>query len=305
MYTITEGYAPYLEYQTWYRICGDLHHGLTPLVVAHGGPGCTHDYVDAFRDIAQSGRAVIHYDQLGNGRSTHLPDKLADFWRPALFLAELDNLLRHLGIADNYALLGQSWGGMLGAEHAVTQPAGLKALIIANSPASMALWLSAAARLRSELPQEVQDCLLEHETAGTLDSDAYRAASQVFYQRHVCRLDPWPEEVKRTFDAMDADPTVYHAMNGPTEFHVIGSMKDWSIIDRLCAIAVPTLLISGRYDEAAPEVVAPFAEHIRDVEWIIFEQSSHMPHVEERAACMAAVNDFLTRKLSDAGGGEA
>ncbi|AUH01344.1 alpha/beta hydrolase [Prodigiosinella confusarubida] len=296
MYYITEGYAPYLEYQTWYRICGNLHNGMTPLVVAHGGPGCTHDYVDAFRDIAKTGRAVIHYDQLGNGRSTHLPDQPADFWQPSLFLAELDTLLCHLGIENNYALLGQSWGGMLGAEHAVTNPPGLKALIIANSPASMALWLQAASRLRSELPEEVQATLLAHESAGTLDSDEYKAASQVFYQRHVCRLDPWPDDVKRTFDAMDLDPTVYHAMNGPTEFHVIGSMKEWTVIDRLSAIDVPVLLISGYYDEAAPEVVQPFADHIKDVEWVIFEHSSHMPHVEEREACMAKVATFLQQK---------
>lgn len=295
MSSIREGYAPFRDYQTWYRICGDLHSGLAPLVVAHGGPGCTHDYVDAFRDIAASGRAVIHYDQLGNGRSTHLPDKPASFWQVSLFLEELNNLLHHLGIADNYALLGQSWGGMLTAEHAVTRPAGLRAAVIANSPASMALWLQAAARLRAALPPEVQQCLLTHEAAGTLASEAYRAASQVFYQRHVCRLDPWPPEVKRTFAAMDADPTVYHAMNGPTEFHVIGSMKDWSIIDRLPAIAVPVLLISGRFDEAAPEVVQPYADLIPDNQWVIFEASSHMPHVEERQACMQTVSAFLAR----------
>ncbi len=297
MYDIVEGHAPFREYKTWYRICGDLRSGMTPLVVAHGGPGCTHDYVDAFRDVAETGRAVVHYDQIGNGRSTHLRDKPADFWQPSLFLAELDSLLKHLGIQDNYALLGQSWGGMLGSEHAVTTPPGLQALIIANSPASMGLWLQAAARLRSALPPEVQATLLAHEVAGTIASDEYKAASQVFYQRHVCRLDPWPDEVKRTFDAMDTDPTVYHAMNGPTEFHVIGSLKDWSVIDRLHAIDVPVLLISGRHDEAAPEVVQPFADRIKDVEWVIFENSSHMPHVEERAACMGVVTDFLKRRL--------
>lgn len=298
MYDIVEGHAPFRDFETWYRVCGDLGSGMTPLVVAHGGPGCTHDYVDAFRDIAETGRAVIHYDQIGNGRSTHLRDKPADFWKPALFLDELASLLKHLGIADNYALLGQSWGGMLGAEHAVTTPPGLQALIIANSPASMGLWLQAAARLRNELPDDVQATLLAHEAAGTIASDEYKAASQVFYQRHVCRLDPWPDEVRRTFDAMDADPTVYHAMNGPTEFHVIGSLKDWSVIDRLHAIDVPVLLISGRHDEAAPEAVQPFADHIEDVEWVIFEHSSHMPHVEERAACMKVVTEFLKRKLA-------
>ena len=188
---------------------------------------------------------------------------------------------------------------MLGAEHAVTRPKGLKALIIANSPASMALWLQGAARLRAQLPADVQHTLLAHEAAGTLDSAEYKAASQVFYQRHVCRLDPWPAEVRRTFDAMDADPTVYHAMNGPTEFHVIGSMKAWTIIDRLARIDVPVLLISGRYDEATPEVVQPFMDHIPDARWVIFEASSHMPHVEERELCMKTVNDFLSRAINE------
>ncbi|STV75416.1 proline iminopeptidase [Klebsiella michiganensis] len=298
MYTIREGYAPFRHYQTWFRVCGDIDSGLTPLVVAHGGPGCTHDYVDAFRDIALSGRAVIHYDQLGNGRSTHLPQQPADFWQPALFLDELANLLLHLNIADNYALLGQSWGGMLGAEHAVTQPKGLKALIIANSPASMALWLQGAAKLRAQLPADVQQTLLDHEAAGTLDSAEYKAASAVFYQRHVCRLDPLPAEVRRTFDAHGCRPDGLSRHEWPTEFHVIGSMKAWTIIDRLARITVPVLLISGRYDEATPEVVQPFMDHISGAEWVIFEASSHMPHVEERELCMKTVNDFLGRAIS-------
>ncbi|KFC09286.1 proline iminopeptidase [Trabulsiella guamensis ATCC 49490] len=295
MYTVREGFAPFQGYQTWFRICGDLHNGQTPLVVAHGGPGCTHDYVDAFKDIAETGHSVIHYDQLGNGRSTHLPDVDPSFWQPSLFLAELTNLLLTLGIEDDYALLGQSWGGMLVAEHAVTQPSGLKALILADTPASMTLWMEAAARLRAELPAEVQATLLEHEKAGTLDSEEYKAASMVFYQRHVCHLDPWPEELLRTFAALESNPGVYLAMNGPSEFHIIGSLKNWSIVDRLGKIAVPTLLISGRYDEATPEVVQPFMDKIPGAQWVIFENSSHMPHIEERQRCMQTVGDFLLR----------
>ncbi len=110
-----EGYVPFRGYQTWYRVTGSLASGPLPLIVAHGGPGCTHDYVDSFKHIAAlDGRAVIHYDQLGNGKSTRLPDKGADFWTVSLFLDELDALIAHLGIGDRYAYLGQSWGGMLG-----------------------------------------------------------------------------------------------------------------------------------------------------------------------------------------------
>src|SRR6185369_13505709 len=97
----------------------------------------------------------------------HLPEKGADFWTVGLFLDELDNLLAHLGIAGRYHLLGQSWGGMLGAEHAVRRPAGLRSLVIANSPASIPVWVAEANRLRGDLPPDVQQTLLAHESAGT------------------------------------------------------------------------------------------------------------------------------------------
>jgi L-proline amide hydrolase len=291
---VKEGFAPFGVYETWYRVSGSLSSPQLPLIVAHGGPGCTHDYVDSFKRIADlDGRAVIHYDQLGSGNSTHLPDKGEDFWTIELFLDQLDALLSHLGIADRYAYLGQSWGGMLGAEHAVRRPKGLKALIIANSPANMHTWVSEANRLREELPAEVQASLLKHEAAGTITHPDYVAASRVFYNRHVCRLDPWPKEVSRTFELMDLDNTVYINMNGPTEFHVIGTMKDWTIEDRLPLINVPSLLISGKYDEATPEVVRPYVEKISGIRWVLFEHSSHMPHVEEEAKCLATVSDFL------------
>lgn len=294
MTEITEGYLPFQGYRTWYRVTGSLDSARLPLVVAHGGPGCTHDYVDSFKDIAAlDGRAVIHYDQLGNGNSTRLPDKGPDFWTVSLFLEELDALLAHLNIKDRYAFLGQSWGGMLGAEHAVRRPSGLKALIVANSPANMHTWVAEANRLRRDLPLDVQDTLTRHEAAGTITDPEYVAASRVFYDRHVCRVVPWPPEVARTFAIMDDDNTVYRNMNGPTEFHVIGTMKDWTIEDRLDTIEVPTLLISGRHDEATPEVVRPYVERVPDIKWVLFENSSHMPHVEEKQLCLKAVSDYL------------
>ena len=289
----TEGFAPFRGHQTWYRVTGEIGQGKAPLVVLHGGPGASHDYVDRIKLIANQGRPVIHYDQLGCGKSTHLKDKGVDFWTVQLFLDELENLKSHLGIADAYHVLGQSWGGMLGAEHAVTQPKGLKSLTISDSPASMELWVQEANKLRDQLPPDVQKTLLEHEAAGTTTSTEYTTAMMVFYARHVCRVQPMPPEVTRSFAQIEADPTVYFTMNGPSEFHVIGSLKTWSIIDRLHKIEVPTFLISGKYDEATPATVQPFKDNIKDVRWQIFENSSHMPHVEETELYMKSVGAFL------------
>ncbi|PZG51946.1 alpha/beta hydrolase [Spongiactinospora gelatinilytica] len=293
----SKGTIPFGPYRTWHRVTGRLRAGRPAVVVVHGGPGSTHDYLLPLCALAERGWPVVHYDQLGSGGSTHLPDKGPDFWTVQLFLDELDNLLTKLGIADDYVLFGQSWGGMLSAAHAARRPAGLRGLVIANSPASMPTWLSEMEVLRAQLPPDVQETLRRHEAAGTTDSEEYFRASQVFHQRHVCRLDPWPREYTATFLELRDNPTVYHIMNGPNEFHVIGTLRDWSVEDVLPDIAVPTLLISGRYDEATLVTVQPFHDRIPDVRWELFEESSHVPHLEEPEHFLKVMTDYLDRLL--------
>ena len=147
--------------KTWYRVYGDLKapSARRPLVVLHGGPGIIHDYLLSLTDLTASyAIPVIFYDQLGNGKSTHLPEKSGDasFWTEELFLAELRQLLEHLGVQDDFDLFGHSWGGMLGARFATSHPLGLKRLVIASAPASMKLWVEAANYLRAQLPPDVQ-----------------------------------------------------------------------------------------------------------------------------------------------------
>jgi L-proline amide hydrolase len=278
--------------ETWYRVVGDLDAGPTPVVICHGGPGAAHDYLEPVAELAGYGRACVLYDQLGCGRSTHLPDAPAEFWTVQLFKDELVDLTRALGIADRYAVVGQSWGGMLAMEHALDRPPGLRGMVVADSPASIPLWVAEANRLRSDLPPEVAATLASHEAAGTTDSQEYEVAVRVYYDRHLCRI-PWPDCLERTFAQLAADPTVYHTMNGPSEFHCIGTLKTWDITDRLHEISTPTLLISGRYDEATPHIVEQIHSRIPGAQWQLFEESSHSPHLEEPEAFLAAVEAFL------------
>jgi L-proline amide hydrolase len=280
------------EHETWYRVVGDLDAGPLPVVICHGGPGAAHDYTEPIAELSRFGRGCVLYDQIGCGQSTHLPDAPADFWTVQLFKDELVDLTRHLGIAERYAVVGQSWGGMLAMEHALDHPDGLRAIVVADSPASIPLWVEEANRLRAELPPDIQAALTEHEEAGTTDSPEYEAAVRVYYDRHLCRV-PWPDYVSRSFAQMDEDPTVYHTMNGPSEFHCIGSLKTWDITERLHEISTPTLLVSGRHDEATPHIVEQIESRIPGAQWRIFEESSHMPHVEEPDAFLEAVEGFL------------
>ena len=117
---------------------------------------------------------------------------------------------------------------------------------------------------------------------GTTDDPAYEAAVSVFYDRHLCRI-PQPQCLLESFAQLAADPTVYHTMNGPSEFHVIGSLKTWDIRADLAKINVPTLLVSGQFDEATPAIVSEIHSLIPGSTWELFPESSHTPHIEEPA----------------------
>jgi L-proline amide hydrolase len=293
-----EGHLEHDGHRTWYRVEGNLDPdaSLAPVVICHGGPGATHDYVAPIAPaLAGSGRACVLYDQLGNGRSDHLPDAPASFWTVELFERELSVLVERLGIAGRYHVLGQSWGGMLALLHALERPPGLVSVVAADSPASISAFVAGCNALLEDFPPDVVATIRAGERSGETSTPEFQAAVTEFYKRHVCRLDPWPEEVVRSFAAMESDPTVYATMNGPTEFTVVGTIAGFDITDRLAEIDVPVLLVSGEHDEVRPDVVASMHERLRDSEWVLFEHSSHMPHLEEPDRFLSVVSAFLER----------
>jgi L-proline amide hydrolase len=300
VHDLTTTTIPFREWETWVRVASprEPQSGALPLIVLHGGPGMAHNYVRNIAELADIGRTVIHYDQLGCGNSTHLPEAPLEFWNPQLFVDEFMNLVERLGLTQ-YHLLGQSWGGMLGAEIATRRPAGLRSLMICNSPASMRLWTEGAAELRSELPLDVQDALTRHEQAGTVLDPEYLVATDVFYQRHVCMVTPTPSDFQESVVQMEAEPTVYHTMNGPNEFHVVGSLRTWSIVDRLGLIDTPTLVVAGEHDEATPATWQPFVEGIAGATGHVFPDASHCVHLEHPDAFRSVIGEFLASHDAD------
>ncbi len=291
---ISEGYIPFKGYQTWYRIVGDGEaEGKLPLLCLHGGPGACHDYLEALDAMADTGRRVIYYDQLGCGNS-HIPVSNPSMWTVELFVEEIDVVRQALGL-ERIHLLGQSWGGMLAMEYLFTQPSGIASLTISNSPASMIQWVEEANKLREQLPPDVEATLLRHEQAGTTDSAEYQAAMQVFYDRHVCRVVPNPEYVQRSFQKLAQFPEVYNTMNGPSEFYVIGTLKNWDVRHRLGEIHAPTLVISGEYDEATPVIAETVHQGIPGSEWVLFENCSHITHAEDPERYMRVLGEFISR----------
>jgi L-proline amide hydrolase len=236
----------------------------------------------------------VFYDQLGSGNSGLSRPHDSEMWVPELFVEEVDAVREALDL-DRVHILGHSWGGMLGMQYATGKPEGLASLIVESSPGSVPAWMPELQRLRSELPPEVEATLRAHEEAGTTDDPAYEEAVMVFYQRHLCRVDPWPDWLVECFTILEANPEVYRSMNGPSEFHVIGTIRDWDITDRLGQIDAPTLVFSGRYDEVTPAMTEAVHRGIPGSEYAVLEESSHMAQTEEPERTLELVRDFLAR----------
>jgi L-proline amide hydrolase len=289
-----EGTIPFGKYHTWYRIEGPLDSALTPIVTLHGGPGFSHDHIEAVGALSRTGHPVIFYDQLGNGRSTQLSDQPESFWTVELFKDEFFNLVSYLGIEENFIIFGHSWGTMLGSEIAVTQPIGLRALILSSGLASSAKWASEASRLIEELPVELREAIRKAINSGDFDSPEFTAANNYYLSLHGSRLKTHSPGLQRSMEYLTTNPSIYLSMWGAAEFVVKGSLREWSVVERLHRIQVPTLVVSGFYDQATPQVQEEFVQNIQNVQSEVFSKSSHAPFDEEPEAYIASVSNFLS-----------
>lgn len=310
--TVTTGFIPFShegsQYQTWYAAYfpSETIRQDSPLIALHDGPGFTHDYLDAIRNLA-SNRTVILYDQFGNGNSTHLDAQTANdtVWSIGLYLCELENVIDYFEF-ETFNLLGHGWGGVMGAEYAVLRPEKLRKLVLSNSFGAMYLWENSQKKLLSDegFPQDVQDAM----AVGFGDPVRYRPALEIYYNSHGCILHPWPASLNTSFDALFSDPTVGMKMcgsllspncasrgtdNGCCRFVRDPVLANWTIVDRLKNITVPTLVINGARDTAQSFVVKPFMDNIPNVTHFTFENSSHTPMWEEQVLYVSVVTDFL------------
>ena len=194
---------------------------------------------------------------------------------------------------DQVHLLGQSWGGWLAIEYLLSNPSGIASLTLASTSASTRQFVEESSRLKRGLPADVYETMERCEAASDFGDPEYEEAVMMFYQRHLCRLPEWPDCVMRTVSNLEGNP-VYETMNGPNEFSVIGNLKGWDRTGRLGEISVPTLITVGRHDEITPACSETLKEGIPGSKMVVFEESSHLAHVEETERYLQVVGEFLS-----------
>jgi proline iminopeptidase len=265
----------------------------TPVIILHGGPGVPHNYLLNLSAL-KTHRPIIFYDQLGCGKSP-VQESYKDLWTISRFVTELNLLTQALSIKQ-FTVMGHSWGGALAVEYALTYPQHVKSLILASPLLSSPLWIKDAKQLIKKLPLSTQNTIIKHEQSGTTDSAEYQEAIALYAKNFLCRMDTQPTDLAYSFAHLNYE--IYLTMWGPTEFTVTGNLKDFDPMNNLDALSMPTLITCGRFDEATPKTMQQIQRKTKNAQLVIFENSAHVPHLEEPEEYLQTLAHFLTGQHS-------
>lgn len=291
---ITEGKMPFMGYETYYRIVGDirasLDKGLAPLVCLHGGPGSTHNYMELMDPLAASGRAIVMYDQLGCGQS--YVEGHPELWVARTWVDELKALRDHLGLTQIH-LLGQSWGGMLAITYLCDEaPEGVKSVILSSTLSDSQLWGREQHRQIALMDEADQQAIREAEASGDYTGAAFLTAVDHFMTRH-CAGVYGPGDPECLTRPKRSGRESYVVGWGPSEFMPLGTLKDWSYTDQLHRIAIPALIVSGTNDLCTPLIAKTMADRIPNSRWELFEGCRHMCFAEATDKYLPMLDDWM------------
>jgi proline iminopeptidase len=285
--------TPAGEFRVWTKRTGS--NPAVKLLLLHGGPGATHDYLEGFDSfLPAAGVEYYYYDQLGSGRSDQPDDP--SLWEVPRFVDEVEQVRQALGLGpDDFFLLGQSWGGILAVEYALAHQQHLKGLVISNMMMSIPAYVDYADRvLKPELDPAAVAEIEQREADGTTDDPRYDELLQPHYERHVLRLpmEQWPEPVVRGFGLINKK--IYVPMQGPSELGASGSLSDWDRTADLPRIDVPTLVIGGQHDTMDPAHMREVAAALPKGDYLHCPEGSHLAMYDDQETYMRGLTDWLT-----------
>jgi proline iminopeptidase len=265
------------------------------VLLLHGGPGSTHEYFEAFDSFfPREGIEYYQYDQLGSAYSDQ-PNE-PELWELPRFVEEVEQVRSALGLTrDNFVILGQSWGGLLAMEYALTYQQHVKALVISNMMASIPAYIRYAETvLMPGMDAKALAEIKQIESAKDFQNPRYQELLiPNFYVKHFLRMpfDQWPDPVSRAMKHINA--SIYVPMQGPSELSASGKLEKWDRTADLSKIAVPTLSIGARYDTMDPVHMEMIASKVQKGRYLYCPNGSHMSMYDDQQTYMTGVVQFL------------
>ena len=284
-------HTPKGDFKVWTKRFGS--NPRIKVLLLHGGPGGTHEYFEALETpLAGKGIEFIYYDQLGSAYSDQPTDP--SLWTIARFVDEVEQVRVALGLdKDNFYLLGHSWGGILAVEYALAHGEHLKGLIVSNMMMSVPDYNRYAADvLAKQMDPKLVEEVKAMEARGDYESPRYmEILIPNFYHQHVCRLQDWPDPINRAVSKINH--AVYVLMQGPSEFGASGLLEKWDRKADLPKLAMPTLIIAGKYDTMDPEHMRWVSTQVQHGSFLLCPNGSHLAMWDDQQTYVHGLETFL------------
>ena len=263
------------------------------ILLLHGGPSMTHEYMECFESFfPKEGFEFYEYDQLGSYYSDRPTD--SSLWTTARFVEEVEQVRQAIGAdKNNFYVLGNSWGGILGMEYALKYQRNMKGLIVANMVSSAPEYGRYAVEvLAPQMNPKVLAEVRAIEAAKDFANPRYMELLMPnFYAKHLCRLPELPDPVNRSFK--HTNNVIYTMMQGPSEFGISGRLATWDIRARLKEIAVPTLMIGAKHDTMDPKAMEEQSRMVKNGSYLYCPNGSHLSMWDDQQVFMKGVIKWI------------
>lgn len=281
---------PFMGFYTRAYVIGDLNKG-TPLILMHGGPGGCIERYEPLEKLAEFGIPLIFYDQLGCGYS-RVPKGNEKLWDFNLYLNELDNLIKFFNF-EKFNLLGHSWGGMLALEWVCKREhKGLEKLILFSTLPSTKIWNDEHLKMIENFPQKEKEAIINEYEGKPFDKALNKAGIKRFYREHVGKKSSeFYKFNRKKFPKTNRE--IYEKMWGKSELFGTGTLKDWTVEPLLKSIDIPTLILSGAFDESSPRMNELMNKEIKGSKWVLLKKSHHIGYAEETDLVINTIKEFI------------
>ena len=285
---IKEGFVSVKEGRLFYRASG---RGV-PLIVLHGGPGLSQEYLLPQLYKLAENNLVIFYDQRGSGRSleTKLDESHINIDQ---FIEDLETLRASLGF-NKFILMGHSWGGLLAMQYAVNHHDNLIGLILLNTaPADskgQEAFLDEFKVRTKNIHNDIKPFFAYEDFKELTEnqiSDLYRKLFSVYFYNS--------EEVRE----LSLNFSIESARSG---FKVNEEMSKtfWlrpniNLFPSLKKLSVPTFILHGKQDIVPVWTAQEIKDAIPQSEIVVLDYCDHFPYIEQPSQFFRELNKFLKK----------
>ena len=275
----------------FYRI---VRGGSDTVVVLHGGPGFTMEYLAADLEPLAERHALLFYDQRGAGRSTLVSDSTAlDAQR---FADDLEAVRKHFGL-QRLTLIGHSWGAAVAALYAAQHPERIERLILVGPiPATYAQFSTVFDKLdarRDSVTQRQVQKLRTARLANPGDAMACRAYYRVWF---VATFGDSSALRRSRGDFCAGTPQSLSNKVNNVDRYTMASLGHWDWRPALRAVTAPALVMHGTKEFISLESAREWATALPNGRLLLLAGAGHFPYLEVPDRFFRAADSFLQRR---------